>query len=221
MMGAKQARGPAPSQSQAQPGQQPDPQSEDSPGDENEGTQQASPEEQQAYEQFVRAAMNRAFPDGQDQSKDGGVAPDVMANLRGQYDQQTQQMFAKADPPLRPLEKAPIDPLAVATASLVITTEQSLQLNDPSNDLQNQIVYHGGKELMEQLAQVSAAAKVQDYDEANLETAFYRAVDLYRVASSRVDQQALAQQFGGVVQADRQGAFDSGSGQDAGTGQGG
>ena len=66
---------------------------------------------------------------------------------------------------------------------------------------------HAGQEILEQLADIAEAANIHDFQEEELEGAFYRATDLYRISSSRVDPESLSQEFGQVQQADQQGTL--------------
>jgi hypothetical protein len=139
---------------------------------------------------------------------DGKNEPDpaVLANLKGEYSEQVQQRFAKADPPLRSLQEAPIDPLAVATVDVLLQIEDIAA--QAGADLQDDIVYNGGSHVMEILTDISEQEGIHDYSEEDQETAFYRAVDLYRVSSGRVDQQNLGKEFGAFVDADKAGGFE-------------
>lgn len=152
-----------------------------------------TPQEQQAYDMFVRNGMEIIFPGS------GGVAPSVLAHLKGEFDD-VAEIFANADPPLTP---SPTDNLAVAATAIVLALEASA--SQANAEITDDIVYHGGVEIIEQLTEVAEAAKLHDYSEQDQENALYRAVDLYRVSSGRVDQEGLKAEFGQFVEADKQG----------------
>ena len=183
--------GPAPEQQPAPGGDEP-----------TDGREPASPEEQAAYEGYVNAAMEVIMGDG------GEPDPMVLANLKGEYDQATAQRFAKADPPLRPLDKAPIDPLAAATVAVLLQIEDIAAQSGA--ELQDEIVYNGGAEIMSVLTEISETAGIHTYSDDDLEVAWYRGCDLYRISSQRVDPEQLKQEFGAFIEADKAGAFEGG-----------
>lgn len=158
------------------------------------GMQEATPEEQEAYEAYVSAGMEIIYPE------EGGVNPVLLKLLQAEYDDQTQQRFAQAEPPLR---DHPVDALAVAAVTVVLQIEDIAAQND--GELADEIVYNGGAELLGQLADISSEANFHDYPEKDVEGAWYRALDLYRISSSRVDPEALKQGFGTLVEANQQG----------------
>lgn len=156
-----------------------------------------TPEEQEAYDRFVMNGMEVIYP------KEGGVSPAVMAHLGGKFED-VAEVFAQAEPPLQP---GPIDNLAVAAVAVVLMLEASA--GQAGAEVSDDIVFHGGVELVEQLADVAEAAQVHNYSEEEQEGALYRAIDLYRVSSGRVDQESLKGEFGQVVEADRAGQLGS------------
>lgn len=173
--------------------------------------QPASEEEQAAYQAYVEAGIEVIM------TEDGQPEDWVLGLLRGEYDENAQKRFAKADPPLRPLDKAPVDALAVATISVLLEIEDIA--GQGGAELADEIVYNGGAEIMSVMAEASEAAGIHDYSEDDLEVAFYRAVDLYRITSSRIDPENLKKEFGAFVAAEQGGGETTPPGQAQGDAQ--
>ena len=163
------------------------------------GQEQASPEEQRLYDDFVNTALSIIYPKGEQQ---GTVNPSVVTTLRGEIDPQVMAMFEMAEPPLT---QSPIDLLAVSTVQLTLVVEDKAEAS--GQQLPDDVVMHGGVEILEALVEVAEAAGVHDYSEEDIENATYRAMDLYRISSPRVDQQALSQEFGAIAEADKSGSL--------------
>lgn len=173
--------------------------------------QPASEEEQAQYQAYVEAGLEVIM------TEDGRPEDWVLGLLRGEYDANAEQRFAEADPPLRPLDQAPIDPLAVAAVSVLLEIEDIA--GQGGAELADEIVYNGGSEIMSVLAEASEAAGVYDYNESDLEVAFYRAVDLYRITSNRIDPENLKKEFGAFVAAEQGGGETTPPGQAQGDAQ--
>lgn len=151
-------------------------------GDADEGQSNVSPEEQEAYDTFVANGM-------QLMSKGGKINEAVLKRLEGTGD--------------------PVDDLANATVMIVLTLVQSAQ--KAGAPIPDDVVFHGGVEIMEHLADLAEKAGIHDYDEKELEGSLYRALDYYREAGSEmgvVDKKALAGEFEQITQADREGRLD-------------
>lgn len=160
------------------------------------GGEQASPEEQAAYEQFVKNGLELIYPAGEE----AAVAPQIIADLKGEFSPDVAAMFEKAEPALAP---GPIDNLAVTTVTVILMLEGSAA--EAGKPINHEIEYAAGSEIMGELATVAQAAGIHDYSDKEMEGAWYRGVDLWRVSSPAADQEALSQEFGQVVQADREG----------------
>lgn len=158
----------------------------------------ASPEEQAIYDRFVRTVMGVIYPEGPEQ-----VSPQIMQNLQGQFDQRAQAMFAEAVPPVQP---TPTDSLAQTGVLLTIAVESAMERS--GQQIPDDVVFHAGAEVMEMLAELAEAAGIIDLSEKELDAVMLRAMDLYRISSPRVDPEALAAEFGQIVEADRAGQLD-------------
>lgn len=163
-----------------------------------------TPEEQAMYDQFVGNAEQIIFPDGEDGQPT--ASPMILAQLRGEFDPEAMEAFAAAEPPLA---QSPTDSLAGTAVMLVLVLENSMAASgmqiDP--DTLDTVIFHAGAEILQGLGEVAEAADIHAYTEEELEAALYRALDLYRISSGRIDQDALKQQFGQIVEADKAGTL--------------
>ena len=164
-----------------------------------EGSGEVSPEEQATYDAFIKQALGVMYP-----PEDPGTArPQIIANLKGEFDEQIMQMFAAAEPPIA---ETPQEALSVTTVTLVMMTE-SLMMQE-GQDVPDEVVQHGGVEVMEALVELGEAAGLYDYTQEDMDNAALRAMDLYRLASPRVDNEALTAEFEEIIAADKAGMLD-------------
>ena len=169
--------------------------------DPSEGQPNVSPEEQAQYDHFVGNAQELIYGDGEDGQP--RVEPAVLAQLRGEMDQEVQGVFANVEPPL---SGSPTDNLAAATVMVVLVLEGTAA--SEGTQLDDAVVLHGGTEILSDLAEIAEAARIHAYTQEEIEAATYRAMDMYRTTSGRVDQEALKAQFGEIVAADKAGTLD-------------
>lgn len=152
--------------------------------------EEPTPEEQAQFESFESTLIDMVFP------QEGQVNPDVLDNLKGGFDPSALEMFAEAQPALT---DSPQDSLAATAVLLTLVVEQNV------GELTDDVVMHGGKRAIEELIEVSEAAKIHEYSDRDMETVTYRAFDLYRIASPRVNVEALTAEFKTLVDANAQG----------------
>lgn len=157
--------------------------------------QQATPEEQKMYKAVVLAGLDIVVPEGGEE-----VAPAILASLKGEFPPEVAQMFAQAQPPIDP---NPLDAAAVTATVIAMLAEQKIEAN--GQQIPNDILYHAGVEIIEYICNVSDAAGIHDFSEEDMEKVTYRAMDLYRTAAPRADQEALAGEFEQVLAADKAG----------------
>lgn len=143
-----------------------------------------TPEEQQQYNTFVRNGMEILY------TEDGKVQPEVLKRLS--------------------TGQKPIDTLAQTAVWLVMMLEQNAKQNN--TDISDDVIMHGGRELFEQLADIDHFAGIHDFKEAELQGAWYNALDMYREANSgpgdRIDPQQASATFEAVNEADKEGRAD-------------
>lgn len=167
----------------AEPQQEPTGTEEEGGADEG----NASPEEQAAYDQFVMNGMKLIY-------QGDHVAPAVLDQLKGKWDgvEDSLGQIPEEEKPLDP--SSPIDRLAVATVALVLTLEASAA-GDAGTKLDPNVVFHGGVELLEQLADISEAANIHDFSDDEMTGAANRAALLYGVSTKTMDKQEALAEF--------------------------
>lgn len=145
--------------------------------------QQASPEEQRAYDEFVSRGMlliyNRKF------------LPSVLEMLQGNGD--------------------PVEGLATAAAQ--ITKRVASSAKGAGKEIPPDVVFHGGTELFEDLASLSKDAGIKDFstDQDAFEAAYFRALDQYRMSSQQdgsADQQGAQADLAKLQEMDQSGALE-------------
>jgi hypothetical protein len=168
---------------------QPTPQPQDGQpqgGDEEESN--VTPEEQAEYEKFVTNGLHVIYSGGEE-GKGAAVRPDILHQLNQGDD--------------------PIGNLANTTVRIVVMLQTSAQkANDPVSD---DVLMHGGKALLEELAEVSEAAGIHTYSEKEMEGAWYRGLDLWRdeeTKAGNLNPDDLKEQFGQIQQADQEGKLN-------------
>jgi len=194
--------------------------------DDEETGEPATEQEQQAYEQFVNAALSIIYPQGSEQ-----VSPQILDDLKGNIDPKVAALFQNAQPQLT---GQPADNVAVVTVTLVLMVDAQLGFlekgmaqqqqgaqptpQQPQSPAEEQgepidyyaVVLHAARAITEELIEVSEAAKLHDFNEQDIEQTWARAMDLYRVASENMgapgyDKQGLTNAFADLLVADKQG----------------
>lgn len=143
-----------------------------------------SEEEQQQYNTFVQNGMEILY------TEEGEVQPEVLKRLS--------------------TGKKPIDTLAQTTVWLVMMLEQSAKQD--GLQITDDVMLHGSKELFEQLVEIGEATKLHEFKEAELQGAWYNALDMYREANSdegdRFNKEEAAAAFEALNEADKEGRAD-------------
>jgi len=146
-----------------------------------EGEPNVSPEEQAAYEKFVDNGLKLI--------SDENMAPQILKRI-GEAENKAEG-------------------LAGAVVSVVVRLEQSAQQS--GRQIDPGIVMHGGMELMEAIAQMSTAFGVHAFDDKQIESAVYIAMDQYgtqAVGKGTLNKEALAEDVSMLQQADQSGNLD-------------
>ena len=167
---------------------------------EDPNSQSVTPEEQAEYDEFVNNVLEVIYPQGER----GQMSKVVQAHLQGQFEPELQQMFGQVEPPINP--QSPIDNIAATGALIVVHMEDSAE--QAGKQLDDSVVYHGGSEIIQVLANDGEEAGFFNVEDKDIENAFYRAIDLYRYISPRDDQQSLTDEFSQIAQADKAGQLD-------------
>lgn len=140
-----------------------------------------SPEEQQQYNEYVENGMNMMY--------DEKIMPQLMETVTGSGN--------------------PIEGLANAIMAIVTRLDDSAEKKGVT--IPGDVKLHGATEIMEQMVELAETAGVHEYTEEEMESAYYRAIDLYR--ESRQEQgklpvEDLKQDMGELVEADKQGRLE-------------
>jgi hypothetical protein len=145
-----------------------------------------SPEEQAQYDEFVQNGMKLVY-------QGDHVAPAVLDQLNGKWDDVKASLgeIPQEEKPLDPSN--PIDNLAVATVALVLALEASAA--NAGKKLDPGVVFHGGVELLEQLADIAQAANIHDFTQDEMDAAGNRTAMLYGVSSKSMDKQEALAEF--------------------------
>lgn len=178
--------------SQPVPGQQiMQPEQEDVVGD-NEGKEPATPEEQEAKDQFVKAGLKLIYEGGE-------VRPSILEFL----DEDPSDLIAVLGDSEQLQNSTP--PVTLAATTVMVVLEVINRMGEKPDDL---IIFHGGLEILEDLANLATEAGIHDYSQDEINTAWLMAQDIYREAGSAqglVDTDALKAEFDEIVTADKNG----------------
>lgn len=170
------------------------PQEPDVVGD-DEDMEQATPEEQEAFDAFVIDGVAMIYGGGE-------VRPGILKLL---------------DDDPRDLKKALGDQevfkdftpgVALAATAVVIVIE--LVRKAGQGAIPDAVILHGGKRILEELATVADEAEIHDFSEDELNRSFFIALDLYReaaVAEGLLDPTQLKEEFEQIKAVDAQGGF--------------
>jgi hypothetical protein len=78
--------------------------------------------------------------------------------------------------------------------------------------ISDDVIFHAGREILEQLVEISEAAGLHEYKEAEIQGALYQALDMYREANSdeggRFNPEEAAAAFEALNEADKEGRAD-------------
>lgn len=158
---------------------------------------QASPEEQAQYNQYVGRAMQliydkKFFPHLVDMLHGGAEKGQQAANDNGMSGPQA----------------------GLAHAAVMVLQRVGSAAKEAGQAISPDVVLHGGAEVFSQLAEISDKAGISNYaeDRDALEGAFFAAIDLYLKQAAQagdVDQQAAQQQLEQLKQMDQSGELET------------
>ena len=167
------------------------------PEDQTPAANQASPEEQAQYDQYVGRAMQliydkKFFPHLVDMLHGGAEKGQQAANDNGMSGPQA----------------------GLAHAAVIVLQRVGSAAKEAGQTISPDVVLHGGAEVFSQLAEISDRAGISNYGEDRdaLEGAFFAAIDLYlkqAAQSGEVDQQAAQQQLQQLQQMDQSGQLET------------
>lgn len=150
---------------------------------------------------------------GQDQGEQPNVSPEEQA----QYDQFMDQAFRliydqKSFSQIMKRMTATPDPVE-GLAAVVVMVVQRLQDTAKQQGIQlsGDVLYHGGADLLADLADTAEKAGIHKFSPQELEKALYRALDLYRTMgqqSGQLDPRPFQQDWDVLQRADKAGRLD-------------
>lgn len=161
--------------------QQGQPQIDTDTGADQDEAPNVTPEEQQQYDLFVTNGMQVL--------DDEKALPQVIEAIRG--------------------DGSPVEGLANALVTLVMRLEDSAA--EQGQKISGDVMMHGATELLEQMVDLAEKAGVHEFDEKEMESALYLAMDTYR--SSRQEQGKLPEDelkadMEQLIQADQAGGLE-------------
>lgn len=134
-----------------------------------------SPEEQAIYDQVIANAYKIIYTGDT-------VSPQVLKGLEG--------------------SENPMMNLATTAVTLITGLVESAK--KAGQPIPEDVLYHAGVEIVEELAEIAEADKIHEYSEEEIEQAFYLGLDLFR-QSGLLDEEQLKQGFETIKQADQEG----------------
>jgi hypothetical protein len=168
-------------------------QAADTVSDNEDATEDATPEEQEQYDAFVKGALKLVADQGESildlLDNDPTDLKEILGDA-GQFDNIT-------------------PPLALAATTVIVVMEAIRRSGEkPADD----VLMHGGKEVLEVIAELAEKAGEQEYSQDQLNQAWLMGLDLYRSTAEQegmIDDNALKAQFDEIVTADKEGRLDS------------
>ena len=141
-----------------------------------------TPEEQAQYDAFVKNGQKIIYGSGKVSSK-------ILKALDGDGD--------------------PISGLATVTVMVVSRLVTSAK--EAGQEISSDVVMHGGSEILADLADLQKEAGIADLSDDEQETAFYKAVDMYRDMEQKtggIDEAGLEEDFMTLMEANENGTLD-------------
>lgn len=167
-----------------------DPNASTVPDDQGE---QATPEEQAKYEEFVKTGYEMMYAGGK-------VNPGVMKMLDNDPSDLIEAL-GNGD------EFKQFSPLVALAATAAIIT---LKVCEKTGEKDGVIILHGGKAIMEDLVEVAGKAGIKDYSEEEMNQAFHMGADLFRHTAEQkglLDMGQAKQEWGEITAADKAGTL--------------
>lgn len=156
-----------------------------------------SPEEQAAYEQFVEAGIALIYGGGE-------VRPGILQLL----DNDPADLIAVLGDNVPELKERFSKVVALAATTVIVVLEVVRNLPEKPDGA---ILMHGGKAILEDLAELAEQAGQEEFTQDELNTAFLHAVDIYQAVGTEegfVDKENASQEFAEILNAQEQGQLD-------------
>lgn len=159
------------------------------------GESNVTPEEQAEYDQFMQNALTLLYESGED---GGQVRPQVLDALKAGNSGQQQE--GGPNPAI----------LALAHAAVTVVAQLDDSARKAGKPVSDDVLYHGGVAVIEELAEIAEAAKIHDYSEEDMTGAFAQALDMYRskaIEDGRTSEETLKGQFAEINEAEAAGTL--------------
>lgn len=166
--------------------------------DDDDETPNVDEAEQESYEDFVYAGYALIYAKN-------SVRPEVKSFL----DKDPSDLRSVLDKLISEEGEEPqFTPMLTVAATAVIIVLQLMRLADDSDRPDDAVIFHGGRAIVEELAQIYGAQNKQELSQGQVNEAFAMAADLYREAAADaglVNEEALKAAWGQIVAADKEG----------------
>lgn len=156
------------------------------------------PEEQAQYEGFVKDCLGLIY------TKDQQVNPGILKMLDDDPSDLVQTLGDVGPSALDNFNPR----VALAATAVVVVLEVVRRRDKAGEKPEGDIIFHGGSEVLEDLANLADKAGIQHYTQEDINAAFLIAQDIYRAAAKAaglLDDSEAAADWGEVVDADRRG----------------
>lgn len=153
-----------------------------------------SEEEQREYERFVETGLELIYGGGK-------VRPGILKLL----DDEPSDLIAALGDQVPELRER-FSPVIALAATAVIVTREVVNLLPEKPD--GAVLMHGGKALLEDLANLAEEAGQPEFTQDEISQAYLHAVDLYQAVASatgEMDTEAASQEFASILNAQEQG----------------
>lgn len=176
----------------------------------------ATDEEQALLQQFTDAAGDVLYD-----PESGSATPQIIADLKGQFDQQVLALFEQAEPALT---DSPQDSVAATAVLVTLLTDANFGFGGKAEEQEQRgpspeepdyaaVLHEGGKVITEVLMEMSEAAKIHDFNEQDIEAVWARGMSLYLVAAEAmggggITRDGLKREFSKLVEADKAGSLN-------------
>lgn len=141
-----------------------------------------SPEEQGIYDQFVNNAFSVVY--------DEKSLPSIIESLKG--------------------DGNPVEGLANTAVGVVVRVQDSAE--EAGQALPPEVVFHAGKQILEDLADLAGEAGVHEFTDEEVDGAWFKSMDLYRELKGGGDSGAalpgIKEDFNQIVALDQAGRLD-------------
>lgn len=153
--------------------------------------EEATPEEQARYEEFVKAGYGVMY--------EGGEVNPAILKMLDEDPSDLMEVLQNAE------EMQQFSPVVALAATAAIIT---LKACEETGEKDGAIIMHGGKAILEDIVEVAEKAGIREYSEDDMANAFRMGADLFREAAAEkgiIDLDQAKQEWGEIEAADKEG----------------